>query len=163
LTVLDILSSRESIAIYVAAAGVAVSVITYWYQRKEFRIKSLTEAIRRLDDMKHREARKVLYGNHTSASFEIPGLRASSEEQLKNLSKHIVRSDLNEVATLIHHKLLDKKIFVREYTWIIVKTWRLLEVEIQERRKTIGPRDYMNNFEELKEAVLKVYPEYSNI
>jgi hypothetical protein len=31
------------------------------------------------------------------------------------LSKHIVRSDLNEVATLIHPKL-DKKIFVREYS-----------------------------------------------
>jgi hypothetical protein len=149
LTVLDILSSRESIAIYVAAAG-GCRIGNNLLVSKE-RVSHKIEAIRRLNDMKHREARKVLYGNHTSASFEIPGLRASSEEQLKNLSKHIVRSDLNEVATLIHHKLLDKKIFVREYTWIIVKTWRLLEVEIQERRKTIGPRDYMNNFEELKE------------
>ena len=33
----------------------------------------------------------------------------------------MVRSDFNEVATLIYHHLLDKKIFVREYCWMILK------------------------------------------
>ncbi len=80
------------------------------------------------------------------------------------LSKDLVRSDFNEVATLICHKLLDKKIFVREYCWMIMRIWKLLEHDIQKRRKEIGPSDYMKNFEELKELatryVLKDHPEY---
>jgi hypothetical protein len=54
----------NNVAIYVAAAGVAVSVVNYVYRKKEFRLKSLTESLSRLNDVKHKEARKVyLYGN----------------------------------------------------------------------------------------------------
>ncbi len=88
----------------------------------------------------------------------------ASPDDLVILSKDLVSSDFNEVATLIYHKLLDKKIFVREYSWIIIRIWKLLERDIRERRKAIGPPDYMKNFEELKELamkyVLKNHPEY---
>jgi len=168
--VVRILSSMQFIPIYVAAAGVSVSIITYWYHQKEFRLKSLTDALSRLNDVKHKEARKVVYGNATFASFEILGFArptsdgGASWDDLMTLSKDIVRSDFNEVATLVYHKLLDKKIFVQEYCWIIIRIWKLLEADIRERRKTIGPSDYMKNFEELKEVamkyVLKNHPEY---
>ncbi len=172
LDIVGILSSKEFIAIYVAAAGVAVSTVTYWYQKKEFRLKSLTEALSRLNDVKHKEARKVLYGNATRASFEILGFSkptpegGASPNELMTMSKDMVRSDFNEVATLIYHKLLDKKIFLREYCWIIIRIWRLLEEDILDRRRAIGPSDYMKNFEDLKEMaeeyVSKSHPDYFN-
>lgn len=78
----------------------------------------------------------------------------------------MVRSDFNEVATLIYHHLLDKKIFVREYCWMIIRIWRFLEQDILDRRRAIGPPDYMKNFEDLKkiavEYVCKNHPEYLN-
>jgi hypothetical protein len=170
LDIVGILSSKEFIAIYVAAAGVAVSTVTYWYQKKEFRLKSLTEALSRLNDVKHKEARKVVYGNATPTSFEILGFSkptpegGASPNDLMTLSKDMVRSDFNEVATLIYHKLLDKKIFLREYCWIIIRIWRLLEHDILDRRRAIGPSDYMKNFEDLKKMALdyvsKNHPEY---
>jgi hypothetical protein len=76
----------------VAAAGVIVSVVTYIFERKKFdltreaedkkfRLTALTEAFRLLNDVKHREARKVVYGNLKISSFEILGLvRPTSEE-----------------------------------------------------------------------------------
>jgi hypothetical protein len=163
LDIVDILSSN--VAIYVAAAGVAVSVVNYWYRKKEFRLKSLTEALSRLNDVKHKEARKVLYGNPTLASFEILGFNKPTPEgggvspnDLMTLSKDIVRSDLNEVATLTHHKLLDKKIFVQ--------VWRLLEHDILDRRRADGPPNYMKNFEDLNEMAVeyasKNHPDYFN-
>jgi hypothetical protein len=53
---MQLLHHHHIIAIYVAAAGVAVSTLTYWYRKKEFRLKSLTEALSRLNDVKHKEA-----------------------------------------------------------------------------------------------------------
>jgi hypothetical protein len=164
----------NNVAIYVAAAGVAVSVVNYVYRKKEFRLKSLTESLSRLNDVKHKEARKVyLYGNPTLASFEILGFNkptpeggGASSNDLMTLSKDIVRSDLNEVATLICHKLLDKKIFVQEYWWIIITAWRLLEHDILDRRRADGPPNYMKNFEDLNEMavdyVSKNHPAYFN-
>jgi hypothetical protein len=69
----------------------------------------------------------------------------ASSNDLMALSKNMVRSDFNEVATLIYHRLLDKKIFLREYCWVIIRIWRLLENDILDRRRAIGPSDYMKN------------------
>jgi hypothetical protein len=139
----------------VTTAGVIVSVITYFFERKKFRLTALAEAFRLLNDVKHREARKVVYGNPKISSFEILGLvRPISEEEvsyeeLTSICKDIVRSDFNEIGTLIHYKLLDGKIFIEEYYWIILKIWSLLKNDIEDRRKSIGPPNYMQHLEDI--------------
>ena len=63
----------------------------------------------------------------------------------------IVRSDLNHAGTLVHHKMIETKVFLEEYWWIILKCWHILEGDIKERRnQKSGISNYMHNFEEIK-------------
>ncbi len=151
-----------------AAAGTIVSVVTYKFQRKLFRLASLAEAFRLLNDVKHREARKVIYGNANMSSYEIIGLdrptagEGANVEELSSICRDIVRSDFNEIGTLIYYNLLDGKIFIKEYYWVILKIWQLLKDDIESRRKTIGPPNYMEHVEEMKKAAKyaeRHYPE----
>ena len=153
---IKILSSEATIIIAIIAtaaaiAAVAVSYITHSFEKKKFRLSALMEVFRLLNDIKHKEARKVLYGDATTASYEILGLENNkSFDALMEMSETIVRSDLNEIATLIEHDIIDCKIFVEEYSWIILKVWYKIEPKIIKRRHNIGPSDYMKNFEQLK-------------
>jgi hypothetical protein len=144
-----------------AGAGGFVSIITYVFERRKFRLKALTEAFRLLNDVKHREARKVVYGNATVSSFEIFGLvglnskEKVSCDELNRICRDIVRSDFNEIGTLIRYNLLDGKIFIEEYYWMILKIWDLLKDEIERRRNGIGPPNYMQNLEDLYKQALE--------
>jgi len=150
-----ILVSPQAIAIYVtaaaAAAAVTVSYITHSFEKKKFRLSALMEVFRLLNDIKHKEARKVVYGDATKSSFEILGLENNKTfDALMEISVTIARSDFNEIATLIAHDIVDCNIFVEEYWWIILKVWYKVQPKIMERRRDIGPSDYMKNFEQLK-------------
>jgi hypothetical protein len=147
----EILVSSEAIAAYIATAAVIVSVITYIFEKKRFRLSALMEAFRLLNDVKHKEARKVLYGESTNASYEILGLIERSYEELRRISATIVRSDFNEMATLMRHNIVQCSIFVEENWWIILRVWHEAEPEIKRRRDSdTAPQDYMKNFEEQK-------------
>ncbi|MGH9993863.1 MAG: hypothetical protein ACRD4J_01330 [Nitrososphaeraceae archaeon] len=45
----------------------------------------------------------------------------SNQKALEDVCKEIVKNDLNEIGTLIHHKLLDGDIFIEEGFWVILK------------------------------------------
>ncbi|MGH9925051.1 MAG: hypothetical protein ACRD5B_06695 [Nitrososphaeraceae archaeon] len=49
----------------------------------------------------------------------------SNQKALEDVCKEIVKNDLNEIGTLIHHKLLDGDIFIEEGFWVILKAWSL--------------------------------------
>jgi hypothetical protein len=73
--ILEVLSSGGAVVAYIATAvGTSVSSITFFYNRKGFRLRALAEAFRLLNEKEHREARKVIYGEHTLSSFNILGL-----------------------------------------------------------------------------------------
>ena len=111
------------------------------------------ESFRLLNDIKHKEARKVVYGDITNLSYEILGLNYNERnvEKLKIISTTMARTDLNEIATLIRHNIVERTIFLEEYWWIILRVWHEVETKINERRQSnAGPPDYMKNFEELK-------------
>jgi len=154
----DILTLLATIA---AVTIATVGVITFIYERRKFRLAALVETYRFLGDIRHREARKVLYGNESMASYEILSLvrptadGGASTDELERLAKDIVRSDLNHVGTLIQHKLLDENTIVSEYNWMIQKSWSLLEADIMNRRNGIGPSNYMENFETLRKKAEK--------
>jgi hypothetical protein len=122
-----------------------VAIITYVYGRKKFRLTTLLEAFRLLNDTKHKEAHKVLYDNISHSSFDILGVNRekANSDDLRGIAATIVRSDFNEIATLAHHKLIDEKIFVREYWWIVLRVWFEIEAKIKERRTHTGPTNYM--------------------
>src|SRR5437773_1165946 len=113
---IDIFTSQTTtiviavIATVVAAAAAAVSLIAYFFERKKFRLTAQMEVYRLLNDIKHREARKVVYEKATIASYEILGLENDkSVDRLMELSETIVGSDLGEIATLIEHNIIDCK------------------------------------------------------
>src|SRR5918996_419540 len=100
------------------AAGVIVSVVTYIFEKRKFRsseeaeekklrLTGLAEVFRLLNDVKHREARKVLYDIDErrpirESSYNIIGIKevtsdeASNQEALKDICSHIIRNDFNE-------------------------------------------------------------------
>jgi hypothetical protein len=161
------------IPLIVGLAGVAVSLIIFWFQRKSYeatneaekqktRLAAVAEAFRLLNDVRHREARKVLYDTETSpntfnkSSFVIMDIAIVDEngdsnlEALKDVCKNIVRSDFNEIGTLIHYDMLDGKIFIEEYYWVILKIWSLLKDDIQKRRQVEGRSNYMEHLESME-------------
>lgn len=180
----DIIANTYSSAALVfpitAIGGIVVaivSIITYRSTQRRFRLTSLIEAFRMLDNHKHREARRVLYSrdNITSLSFEILELGSPTKEggptidDLLTLSKDIVRTDFNEIGILIHYDLLDGEIFVREFYWVILRIWQLVKEDIMNRRNDVGPPNYMEHLEEMHKMALdyarenqpKVYQEFS--
>ena len=174
---ITILSSKEAIAAYIAIAGVVVSYITYIFNRKQLKQNQLSELIKNFNQPSHREARKVIYDHFqkkkqiSNMSFQLLEIdrakftefEAEAKEALIEISKNIVRSDLNYAGTLVHYKMIESKMFIDEYWWIILSCWNILENDIKERRNTNnGISNYMRNFENLKimaeKFVKKNYP-----
>ena len=136
----------------ITGIGVVVSFITFWFQRERSHETSkaekqrvllarLAEAFRLLYDVRHRVARKVVYGNPDPSSFEIIGLNRPTVEgnysydELTRICKEIVKNDCNEIGVLAHHGLVDGDKFIEEGFWVILKVWDLLKDDIVERRK----------------------------
>lgn len=150
------------VPIVVARIVAAVSILIFWYQRKTARHTAVAEAFKMLNDVKHREARKVLYDIDEKrppreASYDIIGIdsnKPSNQEALVEICKDIVKNDFNEIGTLIHYRLLDGKIFINENFWIILKIWSLVHEDIKDRRKRHS-FNYMQRLEELKEKACK--------
>ena len=173
---ITIFSSKEAIAIYVAAAGVFVGYITYIFNKKQLKQNQLSEIIKHLNNPSHREARKVIYNHYdqkqiSNISFQLLEIdrnqfgeyEAEANDAIIEIAKNIVRSDLNHAGTLVHHKMIETKVFLEEYWWIILKCWHILEDDIKERRsQNNGISKYMRNFEELKikaeKFAKKTYP-----
>ena len=145
-----------AITVIVGAAGFAVSLFTYRYQKKQLKLKGLEELLKELSQPSHREARKVLNYGITADSSAILGLGIASPSAVKKISANIVSSDLNHAATLIKHGLLDGSVFVKEYWWIILSSWDSLKEDVYERRKLdTAPSDYMRNLEDLMKKAVK--------
>lgn len=136
------------VPLMVGFAAVFVSAVTLWYQRRthretaeaekeKVRLAALAPVFRLLNDLKHSEARNVLYDIDTdslsSSSFDIMGITEfdvnenRKVEDLKTTCKEIVRSDFNEIGTLIHYKLLDGKIIKNTTSRILLGYSKNLE------------------------------------
>ena len=157
-----ILSSKEAIAAYIAISGVVVSSITYIFNKKQLKQNQLSELIKNFNQPSHREARKVIYDHSqekqiSNRSFQLLEVdrtkfnefEAEAKDALIEISKNIVRSDLNYAGTLVRYKMIESKMFIDEYWWIILNCWNVLENDIKERRNN-GISNYMRNFEDLK-------------
>ena len=144
---ITILSSMEAIAAYIAAAGVFISYITYKFNKKQLNQNQLSELIKSLNHPSHREARKVIFDHYkkepiSNISFQLLEIdrkqfgeyEAEAKDAIIEIAKNIVRSDLNHAGTLVHHKMIETKVFLEEYWWIILKCWNILEDDIKERR-----------------------------
>ena len=169
------MSSKEAIAAYIAIAGVVVSYITYIFNKKQLKQNHLSELIKNFNQPSHREARKVIYDHSQKKNkfqtclfnylklTKFTEFEAEAKEALIEISKNIVRSDLNYAGTLVLYKMIESKMFLDEYWWIILSCWNILENDIKERRNTNnGISNYMRNFENLKimaeKFVKKNYP-----
>ena len=118
-----------------------------------------------LNDVKHREARKVIYDIKTGcsaseSSFNIIGISSvtskgeSNQKELERVCKDIVKNDFDEVGVLAYHGLLDEEKFIEETFWVILKVWNLLKDEIEDRRKRDSSH-HMERLEELRNKACK--------
>jgi hypothetical protein len=141
--------------VIIALIGITVSLITFFYRRKQLQLNGLIEIIRDLHLPAHKEARNITYHGKSAISeetFGILGLESGHINEAIKLSREIVRNDLNNAATLIRHKLVNESIFLQEYWWIVLRTWDSLEVDILTRRNAQdGSSGYMLSLEKLKD------------
>lgn len=158
---IEAVTSKEALTLIVGSAGVAVSVITYVFQRKQVKLRGLIEVFKDLNLPNHREARRVTYGESSNTSYDLLGISPPNAElgttgELHRVSSDIVRSDMNNAATLIEHGLMDGTIFVEEYWWIILRSWDNSRDRIINRRNSgTGASGYMHNLELLKSKAEK--------
>lgn len=149
------LTSQAAITFIVGAAAVAVSIITYIYQKKQLKLNSLMEVFKVLNLPDHREARKVTYGEKTHASYDIMKITRPEADgallgEIERVSTDIVKGDMNNAATLIYHGLMDESIFLEEYWWIILRCWDSVKNTVNQRRTSgTGAQSYMRNLEKL--------------
>lgn len=162
----SVLTSKEAIAAYIAAAGVAVSVITYIFQRRQLKLNALVEVFKVLNLPSHREARRVSYGKGSDGSYDLLKVKRPDEDgaivgELERISADIVRGDMNNAATLINHHLMDGSIFLEEYWWIILRCWDNVKDIVFERRKSgTGASGYMHNLQTLNDRAEKYAKEH---
>ena len=155
----------------VTAGAVIVSIITFSFQKKTFDatakaekekvlLAGLAEAFRLLNDVKHREARKVLYNiapdwAPRESSFNIICIQpttskgVTNKKDLEEVCKDIVKNDCNEIGVLAHYGLVGEDKFIEEGYWVILKVWDLLKKEIFVRRK-IDSEHYLKHLEGLR-------------
>ena len=145
--------------VIIATIGVSVSLITFFYQRKQLQLRGLVEVVRDFHLPAHREARNIAYHGKRAISpetFGILGLEPEDTDQAIKLSQEIIRNDLNNAATLIRHRLVNESIFLQEYWWIVLRTWDSLKVDILARRNAEdGSSEYMLSLEKLKDKAEK--------
>jgi hypothetical protein len=150
--------------VIIATIGITISLITFFYQRKQLQLRGLIEVMKDLHLPAHREARNIIYHGERAISkerFGILGLEPGDTEQAIKLSQDIIRNDLNNAATLIRHKLMNESIFLQEYWWIVLRTWDSLKVDILARRNiNDGSSEYMLSLEKLKDKAEKYAGKY---
>jgi hypothetical protein len=148
------LTSQTAVTFIVGAAAVAVSIITYIYQKKQLKQATLMEVFKVLNLPDHREARKVTYGEKTHVSYDIlkitrPEADPQLEGEIERVCTDLVKGDMNNAGTLIYHKLMDESIFLEEYWWIVLRCWDSVKGSIYERSSGTGALSYMRNLEKL--------------
>jgi hypothetical protein len=157
---------------FIGIGSAVIAYLAYRFQKKRLDADLFIKVSGLLNDSQHRKARDILYhwyhnsnsltndDNKVREGFRI--FNVDSIELLIELCKNMVRSDINEASTLVEHGYLSRNLFVREYYWIILKSWECLENEIFERRKGVGPKNYMENFERRKYEAEKYRKEIEN-
>jgi hypothetical protein len=162
------LTSQAFITFIVGAAAVTVSSITYSFQKKQLKLKSLMDVFKVLNLPDHREARKVTYGLKTHASCDIlkltrPEADPKLEGEIEKVSSDMVKGDMNNAATLIYHGLMDKSIFLEEYWWIVLRTWDSVKDTVSQRRTSrTGALSYMRNLRRLNAEAEEYAKEHFN-
>jgi hypothetical protein len=159
-TWVDIVTSQTALTVIVGAAGVVVSVITYIFQRRQLRLNALIQMFKEPNQPSHREARRVAYGEGSSGSYDLLGISlpgdGSTYRELERVSSDIFQGDINNAATLIYHGLMDEKIFLDEYWWIILRCWDTTKDSIEKRRASeTGALSYMRNLKQLNRKAEK--------
>lgn len=102
------LDSSLSVPVIASVAGIFISCITLYYNRRQDRLKALFEVFKLLNDEKHRAARQVVYQFHEEGKASVqdhPLLRFPDERQETVFIREcqaIVRNDSNQIGSLIN-------------------------------------------------------------
>lgn len=152
---------------FIGIGSAVIAYLSYLFQKKRLDADLFIKVSGLFNDPQHRKARDILYywhHNRDSLTKDDNKMRegfrifdVDSIELLIELCKNMVRSDINEASTLVEHGYLSRNLFIREYYWIILKSWDCLENEIDDRRNGVGPTNYMENFERRKNEAKKYH------
>jgi hypothetical protein len=169
--------SDEWVGVIIAASAVFFAGTNFFYTRKKDRFNSLSQAFNYLNDLKHKEARRVLYYYSKQAEdekgerkrcdiitslkiilgFDIPFHKALPfyKERLVRVSTDIVRDDMEEMGLMIRSKLIPEKKFLERYWPAVVDCRWLLNDNIVRRRKAREYNLYDIDFDYLTDKACK--------
>ena len=145
------------VGLVVVVTGGILSIISFIYNRRRDKLNGLFEVFKILNDNMHREARRVIHtGEVTQATRQILGFDADiDEKEVRRVCRDMVGTDMDQIGTMAQNKLFYENVFLQRYSTSIILEWRELREYIQSQRKARQTRDYMLNFEYLKNAAVK--------
>ena len=147
------------IGVLVAVIGGILSIISFFYNRKDNRLKGLSEAFQILNDNIHREARRVVHTDRvTPASRKILGFdNTVDEKEVKRVCLDIVETDMDQIGAMAQNKLLIEKVFLQRYSTSIFIEWIKCEEDINSRRNGRHDQEYRKSFEDLKNLAIRYW------
>lgn len=134
------------IASIAATIGLPVSLITFYYQKKQQKFNALIEVFQLLNNEEHRQARAKVYDVYKQ--FSEGNVSAFKENQS---TIAMVRADFDQMGTLIDNNLIPKKIFLEVYWHTILISWKALEKNIEDEIRIRANPSYMKYFKKLKD------------
>jgi len=148
------------VGLVITIVGGIISFTNFFYLRKKDKFNSLFGVFNHLNDIKHREARHVLYyGAARTSSMIILGFNAKSTD-LKRVCKDIVRDDLDQMGLMIESGLIPEKQFLERYWKTVIDCRWYLNSDITTRRKLRDYKKYVMNFDLLRERACSYAKEH---
>jgi len=139
------------IGLVIAVVGGIISFTNFFYSRKKDKFNSLFEVFSRLNDNRHREARRIIYyGYNKTSSIIILGFDAPPTD-LERACKDMVRDDFDQMGLMVETGLIPEKPFMERYWKTVIDCRWHLEADIAERRAMRGYEDYVKNFDLLRD------------
>lgn len=143
------------VSVITVVIGVVFNFINNRYQRKRIQIISMGSVFKDLNSFDERDARRKLFYLH--CKLHPNGKKLSDEKNLvfEHGSKframtETTRTLFGQINVMLEDGLLNKKIFMRTYAGMVIRTWKVLEDEIGDERKITKNDDVSIEFEKLK-------------
>src|SRR5688500_16358940 len=134
-----------------AFAVLASALISKRVLSKQHQVHGLLKAFELLDNNKHRKARKKVY------CFYFEYRKYRNIKVFDNPQVEQVMADFDVIGRLVRSKNISKNDFFNVYGSLAYRCWRLLEIHINEERKSRDFDQFMDNFVWLAEKGYKYW------
>jgi hypothetical protein len=140
----------DIVAVVAVAVAAIVGYTTIHFNRKQNQLNGLMEAFKLLNDENHRKARGDIY-----SAFKAYQDKNDISVFANKSSVEIVRSDFDQMGSLIKNKTIQKDGFLEAYGETSYRCWNALKAHIEEERIKRNFNHYMENFQWLSDQAVR--------